>query len=67
MKLGGCLPTVRAATGMKTARDQREALVWNVGTLRLDAKGDLQVVDPLGAEYRCRAQGRTGRMSDEAW
>jgi hypothetical protein len=41
--------------------------VWNVGTLRLDAKGDLQVVDPLGTEYRCRAQGRTGRMSYEAW
>jgi hypothetical protein len=35
MKLGGCLPTVRAATGMKTARDQREALVWNVGTCAL--------------------------------
>jgi len=66
-KLGGRLPTVRVATGMKTARDQREALVWNVGTLRLDAKGDLQVADPLGAEYRCRAQGRTGRMSYEAW
>lgn len=23
-----------------------QALVWNVGTYRLDAKGDLQVVDP---------------------
>jgi hypothetical protein len=23
-----------------------QALVWNVGTSRLDAKGDLQVVDP---------------------
>ncbi len=23
-----------------------QALVWNVGTCRLDAKGDLQVVDP---------------------
>ena len=23
-----------------------QALVWNVGTFRLDAKGDLQVVDP---------------------
>ena len=37
------------------------------GNLRFDAKGDLQVADPLGAEYRCRAQGRTGRMSYEAW
>src|SRR5262245_33386630 len=53
MKLGRCLPTVRAATGMEAARDQREALVWNVGTLSLDAKGDIQVADPLGAEYRC--------------
>ena len=44
-----------------------QALVWNVGTCRLDAKGDLQVADPLGAEYRCRAQGRTGRISYEAW
>ena len=23
-----------------------QALVWNVGTFRLDVKGDLQVVDP---------------------
>ena len=23
-----------------------QALVWNVGTFRLDAKGELQVVDP---------------------
>jgi len=30
------------------------------GNLRLDAKGELQVEDPRGAEYRCEAQGRTG-------
>lgn len=30
------------------------------GNLCRDAKGDLQVVDPRGAEYRCVAQGRTG-------
>ena len=37
-----------------------QALVRNVGTCRLDAKGDLQVEAPRGAEYRCEAQGRTG-------
>ena len=37
-----------------------QALVRNVGTSRLDAKGDLQVADPRGAEYRCEAKGRTG-------
>jgi len=36
-----------------------QALVRNVGTSRLDAKGDLQVADPQGAEYRCEAKGRT--------
>ena len=25
-----------------------QALVWNVGTCRLDAKGEIQVVDPRG-------------------
>ena len=30
------------------------------GNLRHDAKGDLQVADPRGAEYRCVVQGRTG-------
>lgn len=37
-----------------------QALVWNVGTCDLDVKGDLQVADPRGAEYRGEAQGRTG-------
>jgi hypothetical protein len=35
MKPGRCLLTVRAATGMEAARDQREALVGNVGTCAL--------------------------------
>lgn len=26
------------------------------GKLRFDAKGDLQVEDPLGAEYQCKTQ-----------
>ena len=30
------------------------------GNLHTDAKGDLQVVDPRGAEYQCDVQGRTG-------
>jgi len=30
------------------------------GNLCRDAKGDLQVADPRGAEYRCVVQGRTG-------
>ena len=30
------------------------------GNLRHDDKGDLQVVDPREAEYRCVVQGRTG-------
>ena len=34
--------------------------VRNVGTCRSDAKGDIQVEHPRGAEYRCGAEGRTG-------
>jgi hypothetical protein len=34
------------------------ALVWNVGTCRPDAKGDIQAVAPQGLEYQSRAQGR---------
>jgi hypothetical protein len=30
------------------------------GNLYSDAKGDLQVKDSRGAEYRCGVQGRTG-------
>ena len=35
-----------------------QARVGNLGTCRSDAKGDVQVEDPQGLEYRCRAQGR---------
>ena len=34
------------------------ALVWNVGTCRPDAKGDIQAVVPQGLEYQCRTRGR---------
>ena len=51
-----CPSDGRHQDGMSPA----QALVWNVGTCDLDAKGDLQVADPRGAEYRGEAQGRTG-------
>jgi len=35
-----------------------QAFVWNMGTCRLDAKGDTQVEVPQELEYRCKAQGR---------
>ena len=37
-----CLSGDRHEDGVSPA----QALVWNVGTFSLDAKGDLQVVDP---------------------
>ena len=37
-----CPSDGRHESGVSSA----QALVWNVGTCRLDAKGDLQVVDP---------------------
>jgi hypothetical protein len=30
-----------------------QAFVWNVGTYDADAKGEIQVADPQGCEYRC--------------
>jgi len=39
----------------------RQALGRNVGTGRLDAKGECQVVAPRGREYRGETQGRTTR------
>ena len=36
-----------------------QALVWNVGTCRPDAKGEAQAADPREPEYRCGAQGRS--------
>lgn len=35
------------------------ALVWNVGTCRLDAKGAMQAETPQVLEYRCEAQGQS--------
>lgn len=35
------------------------ALVWNVGTCRLDAKGAIQAEIPQGSEYRREAQGQS--------
>jgi hypothetical protein len=46
----------RHQDGMSSA----QALVRNVGTCDLDAKGDLQVAAPRGAEYQGEEQGRTG-------
>jgi hypothetical protein len=37
-----------------------QAHVWNMGTCRLNAKGDAQVETPQEPEYQCEAQGRTG-------
>lgn len=50
-----CPSDGRHQDGMSPA----QAPVWNVGTCDLDVKGDLQVADPRGAEYRGEAQGRT--------
>jgi hypothetical protein len=39
-----------------------QGFVRNVGTYRLDAKGEVQVEDPQGGAYRCEAKGRTGSL-----
>jgi len=36
-----------------------QASVWNVGTCRLDVKGETQAENLQESEYRCKAQGRT--------
>jgi len=35
-----------------------QAFVWNVGTCRLDDKGETQAETLQESEYRCEAQGR---------
>ena len=35
-----------------------QALVWNVGTCRLDVKGEAQAENLQEPEYRGKAQGR---------
>jgi hypothetical protein len=42
-----CLDGIRHRDGVTLA----QAFVRNVGTCRLDAKGELQVADPQGGEY----------------
>lgn len=51
-----CPSDGRHQDGMSPA----QALVRNVGTCDLGAKGDLQVAVPRGAEYQDETQGRTG-------
>jgi len=50
-----CLSGIRPGGGVTA--DQ--ALTWNVGTWRRDAKGEGQVVAPQGPEYQRASQGRT--------
>jgi hypothetical protein len=45
-KFGRSLLTARVVTGMKVGAIPVQALVRNVGTCRLDAKGELQAEDP---------------------
>ena len=42
-----------------------QAFVRNVGTCRLDVKGEIQVETPQESEYRCEAQGGSSRISVE--
>jgi hypothetical protein len=49
-----CLSGVRHKDGVSVI----QAWVWNVGTCRLEAKGDTRVVAPHASEYRSGAQGR---------
>ena len=50
-----CLGGVRHRDGMNLIL----AFVRNVGTCRLDVKGEIQVEIPQESEYRCEAQGRS--------
>ena len=45
-KFGGYLLTARSVTGMKGGASPAQALVWNVGTYRLDVKGEAQAEEP---------------------
>jgi len=42
----------------KDGESADQARAWNLGTCRLDAKGEVQADNPRGQEYRCEAQGR---------
>ena len=50
-----CLSGIRPGGGVTA----EQALTWNVGTWRRDAKGAAQVAAPQAPEYRCVSQGRT--------
>ena len=50
-----CLSDIRPEGGVTAG----QALAWNVGTWRRDAKGEGQVVAPRAREYQCEPQGRT--------
>ena len=57
-KFGGrpvyCPSGIRHGEGVNLA----QAFVWNVGTCRLDDKGETQAETLQESEYRCKAQGR---------
>ena len=42
-----------------------QALVWNVGTCRSDAKGEAQVEAPRGERTNAEHRGGVARSSDE--
>ncbi len=56
-KSGGNLFTAQAVAGIKGGVSLDQALARNVGNLDSDAKGELQVDDPRGGEYRCGVSG----------
>ena len=57
-KFGGrpvyCPSGIRHGEGVNLT----QAFVWNVGTCRLDVKGETQAENLQESEYRCEAQGR---------
>ena len=57
MKPGRDLFMVRAVAGVETARAEIQALVWNVGTERPDAKGEVRGADLRRARVPMRDAG----------
>ncbi len=54
---GRDLFTVRAVAGVEAARAEIQAFVWNVGTERPDAKGEVRGEDPRRASVPMRDAG----------
>ncbi len=54
---GRDLFTVRAVAGVETARAEIQAFVWNVGTERPDAKGEVRGDEPRRARVPMRDAG----------